>query len=205
MNKQPEAEQTPGPALRCLRGAAAPRAIVDDIKAVEALPDPARRQLYRVLGPCLGEEVADIDEPIERFCQEFGISGVELARALKACRFLLRHAATINMTAQEFGDDLLALGDTGALKEALSNGFDVAMKIVRDEIMRAALADHGKLLERVDWRVDQVTMSNRGEDLRLPVTVLTLGYREGGRHERITLQLGPDALRTLRVMCDRLL
>jgi hypothetical protein len=83
-------------------------------------------------------------------------------------------------------------------------GYEAAKVLVRHEIARAALADHGKVVERVDWRVDQVVTSNRGEKLGVPVAVVTLSYREGERRDRITLQLPPQALRELAAMCQRL-
>lgn len=173
---------------------------------VTRMPEAARRQLYRVLGPCLVEPVPSAaEERLDAFCRELGVADDELARALRACRFLLRHAAMADLSAAQFVEDLGRLGDTGAVEAALLSGYDAAKKVVRDEIARGALADHGKVVERIDWRVDHVTTSNRGDNLSLPVTVLTIGYREGGRRDRITLQLLPEELRQLRAMCDRLL
>jgi len=65
-------------------------------------------------------------------------------------------------------------------------GYEAAKAFVRREIHQAALADHGKVVERVDWRVDQVVTSNRGEKLGVPVAVLTLSFRRGsgGRGSR---------------------
>jgi hypothetical protein len=170
------------------------------------MPAAATRQLYRVLGPCLGERVPDgAERSIDQFCTDTGVSGAELARVLRACRFFLRQAAAFDLSATEMGEDLAALGDTGEIQAILLPGYEAAKSLVKGEIALAALADHGKLVEHVDWRVDRVTTSNRGEKLEVPVTVVTLRYREGELRSRITLQLLPAALRELRAMCDRLL
>jgi hypothetical protein len=199
--------QTSAPlALSCLRGRAATPEIVADLASVARLPEPARRQFYRALGPCLAEPVPRAaEERLDQFCRDFQADGELVTRAVRACRFLLRQAAMIDLDAQRFVEDLKRLGDTGEIEESLLPGYDMAKKVVRDEIARGALADHGKVVERIGWRVDHVVSSDRGAKLKLPVTVLTLAYREGDRRDRITLQLTPSVLRELRAMCDELL
>ncbi len=86
--------------------------------------------------------------------------------------------------------------------DILLAGYDAARAQVRRELMRGALLDHGNVLEGVDWRVDHVTTSSRGGVLREPVGVLTLRYRAGGKAERLTLQLVPEALRELHEACE---
>jgi hypothetical protein len=203
--EEPPPTSTP-PALRCLRGRSATPEIIADLRNVSRLPGPARQQLYRVLGPCLVEPVPRAaEERLDQFCQEFQVPGDDLARAVRACRFLLRQAAMLDLGTPELVEDLRRLGDTGEIEASLVPGYEMAKKVVRDEIARAVLADHGKVVERVGWRVEQITASNRGAKLRLPLTVLTLAYREGDRRDRITLQLTTEALRELRAMCDELL
>jgi hypothetical protein len=201
---EPTEKRVP-PALRCLRGRSVTPEIMADLDRIEAVPGAARRQLFRVLGPLLLEPVPDTKPKLDEFCRELGVPGDDLARVLKACRFLLRQAAMTNLTADQFAEDLVALGDTGALAASLLSGYDEALKLIRLEIMAGALADHGKALQQVSWRLDRIDVSNRGDRLDVPVVVLTLGYVEGGRRERITLHAGVDSLRELRAMCDRLL
>jgi hypothetical protein len=192
------------PALRCLRGQPAPPDIVPDLAAVKSWPDLARQQLFRVLGPCLAEPVPDVEKQLDQFSREFRVPGPDLARVIKACRFLLRRAAMTNLTLAEFVEDLASLGDGGELSECLVPGYDAAMQVVRVEIATAALVEHGKLLDRVSWRVDQVAFSNRGDKVGLPVVMLTLDFHEGGKRERLTLQVTPAALNELSAMCARL-
>jgi len=194
------------PALRCLRGRALTPEIVADLQAIKRFSEPARREIYRALGPCLVEPLPrSAEEHLNQFCRDFQVEGEHLSRAVRACRFLLRQAAMLDLGAPEFAEDLRKLGDTGEIEASLMPGYEMAKKVVRDEIARGALADHGKVVERVGWRVDQVVSSDRGTKLKLPVTVLTLAYREGDRRDRITLQLTAGALRELRAMCDELL
>lgn len=195
----------PAQGLRCLRGHAPTPDIVADLEVVGNFPAPARQQLYRVLGPCLADPVPNIEAQLDQFCLDFLISGPDLARAVKVCRLLLRQAAIVGLSAADFAKDLATIDDTGQLDAALMPGYDTAVQVVRAEILRGTFADHGKLVDRVSWRVDQISVSNRGDRIALPVVVVTLGYHEGGRRDRITLQMGPDQLRELRVMCDRLL
>jgi len=202
------ADPTPTPppdTLHCLGGQPPPPEVRADLALLPRLPAPAQQQLYRVLGPCLGEAVpSSIEKAVEDFCRAFQIDDAALARALRASRFLLREAAARDLPAAAFIEDLARLGQGEALAEILMPGYEAAKAMVRREILAAALADHGKVVERVDWRVDQVVTSNRGEKLQLPVAVVTLSYREGDRRDRITLQLPPEALRELSAMCQRL-
>jgi hypothetical protein len=200
------ATEQPTPPLRCLGGLPPPPDVVADLGALASLPLPARRQIYQVLGLCLVEPVPEaVDVEIDRFCRALSLDAAVLSRVLKASRFLLRQAAVIDLAAADFAADLVTLGDTGALHEALVPGYEAAKRVVRSEIARGALDDHGKVVERVAWRVDHVTASHRGQGLDVPVVVLTLGYREGQRQDRVTLQLLPDALLDLQAMCQRLL
>jgi hypothetical protein len=126
---------------------------------------------------------------------------------VRACRFLLRRAAAEDLAWPSLAEDLAALvgaDDAGALGDVLAPGYDTARAHVRSELVRRSLAAHGKLLESVDWRLDFVSTSSWGKNLRIPVVFLTLSYREGDRADRITLQLLPEALQTLKKLWDRI-
>jgi hypothetical protein len=192
------------PALRCLGGQRASLEIGADLSLLPTLPLPALRQLYRVLGPCLGEPVpSSADAQIDQFCRELNVDVAALARVVRASRFILRQAAMQDLSEEELAEDLARLGDTGAIRAALSPGYDTVKTVVRGEGARGALADHGKVVERVAWRVDNVIASSRGENLSGPVAVLSLWYRDGERQDHVTLQLPPDALAELRALCAR--
>lgn len=201
-------EPTPTPPslpLQCLGGRPPPAEMSADLALLPRLPAPARRELYRVLGPCLSEPVPGSVEPaLEDFRQAFQLDEGALARALRASRFLLRQAAMLDLPASAFAEDLGKLGHGEELAATLMPGYEAAKAMVRDELTSAVLADHGKVVERVDWRLDQVVSSNRGAQLGGPIAVVTLSFREGERRDRITLQLPAEALRELKAMCARL-
>jgi hypothetical protein len=191
--------------LQCLGGRPPPAEMAADLALLPRLPAPAKLEIYRVLGPCLAEPVPGSVEPaLDSFREAFQLDEGALARALRASRFLLRQAAMLDLPAGAFAEDLGRLGHGDALAAVLMPGYEAARAMVRTEITGAVLDDHGKVVERVDWRVDQVISSNRGQKLGLPVTLLTLSYREGERRDRITLQLPAEALQELKAMCARL-
>jgi hypothetical protein len=185
----------------------APAEIVGDLRKLLELPPRARQTLWDVLGVCLGAQIpAAAEARLTEFCKAHGADQGELAAAIKACRFLLRSAVSLDLSRAVFAEDLASLAGEGReLSELLLAGYDSAKKLIRAEILQGALADHGKLCEGIDWRVDYLASSNRGEKLRIPVAMLTLRYREGSQSDRITLQFLPDAIRDLRKICDQIL
>ena len=193
--------------LHCLGGISAPAEIVGDLRKLVDLPPLARQKLWEVLGPCLGAHIPPAAESrLTAFCQAHGADEGALAASIKACRFLLRSAVSLDLSRAVFAEDLGSLvGDGHEVSELLLAGYDSAKNLIRAEILQGALADHGKLCEGIDWRVDYLTSSNRGQKLRIPVAMLTLRYREGSRSDRITVQFLPDAIHDLRKICDQIL
>ena len=193
--------------LHCLGGISAPVEIVGDLRKLLDLPPRARQTLWEVLGMCLGAKIPpEAEARLTEFCKTHGADEGALGAAIKACRFLLRSAASLDLSRAVFAEDLANLSGEGQeLSELLLAGYDRAKNLIRVEILQGALADHGKLCEGIDWRVDYLTSSNRGEKLRIPVAMLTLRYREGSRSDRITVQFLPDAIKDLRKICDQIL
>jgi hypothetical protein len=179
--------------------------MVSDLRLFREFSEPARAQFYRVLGPCLPEPLPAIASHVAQFAREFGIDEGALMRAVRVSRFLVREASAHDMDAEQLRKDLAALGDGGELERSLLPGYAKARVLVRNEIATAVLVAHGRLLEKVDWRTEQITGSNFGEGIQLGIAVVTLSYRDGDRHDRITLQLSKESLEDLRSMCDRLL
>jgi hypothetical protein len=200
--------ETTGPGmLHCLAGSEAPAGIVDDLHRLAGLPDSARRHFWEALGPCLGEVLApEMEARLDQFCLAHGAAGRDVARAIKACRFLLRSAACTDLSRDLFAQDLTRLeADPPVLGPILLPGYDTAKARIRAEILRETLGDHGKLLEGIDWRLDSLAASSRGDKLRAPIATLTFRYQEGGRKDRITLHVLPETLQELKRICDRLL
>jgi hypothetical protein len=177
-----------------------------DIGRLAALPPGARERLWEALGPSLSEPLpAPVEAVLDGFCQRHEVAGNELARVLKACRFLVREASRVDLPRAGFAADLAALGAGAEVQRVLLAGYERGKAVVRGELLHAALAAHGKVLVGVDWRVDTVAASAGGAKLQAPVVMLTLRYEDGGRQERITLQAVPEALQELRRVCDQLL
>jgi hypothetical protein len=185
--------------LRCLRGKPTPPDLATDLRGLTRLPDAARAGLWSVLGPSLTEPLsAQAEGLLDAFCRAHRLRRDDLSRPVKACRFLLREAASANVERTVFVQDLRALcGRDDVLEQFFVAGYDAACQVVRQEVLQGTLADHGKLLTGVDWRLDSVQASSRGSKMRIPVALLTLRYREGDQARRITLQVLPETLRQL--------
>ena len=141
---------------------------------------------------------------IESFSGDYGLKEKDVAAALRSCDFLLRQAAALNMDEAPFRQDLAALseGDEQGAEVVLSQ-YEEAKAELRKAIIQESLADHGNVLVGIDWRVDNVTASDRGTNLNTAVVLLTLRYRDANRTERITLQLTPEGMKELKRFCDR--
>lgn len=193
--------------LHCLGGHAAPAEVVADFLAVRALPPAARGALWSALARCLGESIPKAaEEDLDRFCAAHAAEPAAVSRAIKGIRFVLREAAARDLSAPVVAEDLLAIseGDEETARVILS-GYEPAKAAIRSEIIRQSFGDHGRVLERVEWRLDHVTTSSRGERLRIPSVVMTFSYTEGDQKGRVTLHMPTDAVRGLRAMCDRIL
>lgn len=200
---RPPRPEPPSPRLHSLGGSSPPAGVTADLRRVLALPASAQQRLWEVLGPSLREPVEPrIGEQVTRFCAAHDVREAELAPAIRACRFLLRGAAAEDLSPPRFAEDLTALAgeDGAALGNVLLPGYEAARAHVRGELLRRSLADHGKLLEGAEWRLDTASAGSRGKNLSVPVVNLTLSYREADSVERLTLQLTPDVLHSLRTL-----
>jgi hypothetical protein len=193
--------------LHCMGGGAAPPGLAGDLERLTALPHEALQKLWQVLSPSLADVIApQTEELLDLFCAAFKIDKQELGRAIKACRFVIREAAQRDLPAGRLAEDLERLCPRHPLvKELVLAGYDSAKSQLRREILRSALADHGKLLVGVKWRLDAVQASERGTQLQAPVALLTLHYREGADAGRVTLQVLPDMMGELKIACEKML
>jgi hypothetical protein len=195
------------PALRCLEGELAPPGLREDLARVLLLPAEAKRRLWHVLGPSVSEPVPpDAERLLSDFCRAHQLEPEGFAHAIKACRFLIRESAGVDLQREGFLSDLEALHPASTeLRELLLAGFERAKTQVRAELIRRALADHGSVLVGVDWRIDTMSASSAAPRLGAPVAILTLRYREGETTRRLTLQVLPDMLAELKNACERIL
>jgi hypothetical protein len=200
----------PAPApvrLYCLGGGEAPSDLGADLRRLVRLPVEALQKLWQVLAPSLAESIAkETEQLLDLFCAAYKLDEEDLARALKACRFVIREAAQRDVPAEAVAEDLdrLCPGDP-LLKELVLAGYEPARAQIRHEIVKAAVADHGKLLVGIKWRVDAIQASEQGAKLGMPVALLTLHYLEGAEAGRVTLQVLPDMMGELRQVCEKVL
>jgi len=193
--------------LYSLGGAEAPPDLGADLRCLLGLPLGALQQVWQVLGPSLAEVIApETEQLLDVFCAAYKVNEDDVARAIKGCRFLIREAARLDVPAGALADDIDRLCPGEALvKELLLAGYEPARDRIRQEILRAAIADHGKLLVGVNWRVDAIQASERGAKLGMPIAMLTLHFRDGGEAGRVTLQVLPDMMGELKHVCDAVL
>jgi hypothetical protein len=184
-----------------------PPELADDLQLAAAMPESARALLWSLLGPCLTEPIPErMGRTLDRFAADHGIDGDALARAIRGCRAIVRGAALSDMDEAALAADLeTLLGPEPALTRLLSAGYAAAKTQVRGEAVRAAMVQHGSVLEGIDWRLDQVMASSAGGPARFPTVMLTLRYREAGRDRHLTLQATPERLRELQTICQTLL
>ena len=191
--------------LQALGGQPAPAEVERDLALILALPPSARTRFWEALGPCLVDPLpGTVEARLDAFCRAHDAGADNLARAVKAARFLVWQAGSRGLPRDAFAADLAGVSPSPEVTALLLAGYDAARAQVRRELLRGALLDHGNVLDGVDWRVDQVATSSRGGLLREPVGVITLRYHAGGKEERLTVQLVPEALRELHQACAEL-
>jgi hypothetical protein len=171
------------------------------------LPPEALAKIWQVLGPSLADTIPqDAEQLLDVFCVAYHLDEDDLARALKACRFILREAARIDLPVAQLADDLdRVCPDDPFIKEILIAGYDPARAQIRRDILHAALIDHGNLLIGAKWRLDTVQATEQGSNLRTPVALLTLQYRDGPDTKRLTLHVLPDMMGQLKEICEQVL
>lgn len=191
--------------LHALNGKPAPAGIDRDLRQLERLPEPAKKELWNVLMPSLLEPVpAAVETLLDTFCARHVVEADRLALVLKACRFLLREAALLDLDPLSFAMDVAALtADSREAQALLLARFDQAKSVVRRDI--GALLDHGKVLTAINWRVDKIAATDVGPQGDRLVAHLTLRYQDGDERGRITLQLTPQLLAELHQVCGAML
>lgn len=193
--------------LFCLGGGEPPPELGDDLRRLLRLPAEALQGIWRVLAPSVAETITpETERLLDEFCAAHAIDEDDLARAVKGCRFLVREAAQREVTADALAEDLERLcPDEPLIKELVLAGYEPARKQIRQELIKAAVSDHGKMLVGVRWRVDAIQASDGAAKLRTPVAMLTLHYREGAETGQVTLQVLPDMIEELSDVCKKVL
>lgn len=191
--------------LNCCRGNPAPSYVVVGWKRFISFPEEARNGFLSLLAPAMMEPADPQNRKrVGTFSNGHGLAEEDVVAAMRSCDFLLRQASMLDLNTDAFQQDLAELsgGDPQAAGPVLAN-YNAAKADLRQQIIRDTLADHGKVLVGLDWRVDNVTASDRGVRLNADVVFLTLRYRESNKVERITFQLTPEAVKELKLFCER--
>ena len=191
--------------LRCCQGATPPVPIVEGWKKFLDLPEAAAGEIWTVLEPGLLQRTDPATQAmLDSFCRAHGVKPEDLAGAVLGCGFLVERASALNLGVEDLKQDLATLSDGDPSRaESILSRYDELKTTIRQIMVEESLADHGKVLTGLDWRIDTVSASDRGADLQTSVIFLTLRYRDGDRHGRITFQLTPQALSQLRGFMGR--
>jgi hypothetical protein len=193
--------------LHCLGGGNTPPDLGADLLRLLRFPSEAQEKLWQVLVPCLAETLSkETEQLLDMFCAAYKVDDDDLALAVKACRFVIRGAARLDLPERALAADLDQLCPAEPrVKEVVLAGYGPAKDQLRREILAAAVADHGKLLVGVSLRLDTIQASERGARLQTPVALLTLHYREGAGGGRVTFQVLPDMMAELRKTLEQVL
>lgn len=193
--------------LVCLGGASATDELASDVRSLAAWPPRVIEHLWDLLEPNLAEPLpSDIEYRVRHFCRAHDVEPDQLGPGVRALRAFLRGAAYFDASPEQLMDDLVSLDPSATkLRDALAVGFDTAKQTVRSELQVRSLLDHGKVLEKLSWRVDRMAASQHGRDFDSAVVWMTLSYREGDERGRISLQAPPALLRELHAMCTTVL
>lgn len=195
--------------LQCLGGAGAPDELRADLRRLADFPDDAREQIWDVLGLALNERLPpDIDARGMAFSEAHDIPPQDVASVLRAYRMLLRNAFLQGAPPKALADDLELVGGESArgekLRASILPGYPAAKALLEQEASGGAIADHGATLVDVDWRLDRVVASTRGDANDALVAMLTFTLHDGAESRRVTVQALPDVLERLEVACSRI-
>lgn len=198
---------SPPPTLHAAGGARPPPDLAGDLGRLAAMRPEAVAKLWQALGPCLSDPGSEeTARTLDVFCAAYGVDEDDLARGIKACRYLIEGGARLDLPAEKVAEDIGRLcPEAPEIGTVLLAGYEPVKAEMRRAIVASALAEHGKLLLGVQWRVDVVDSSDRGARLGVPVVMLTLRYREGSEERRITLQALPDMMGQIKGICEHVL
>jgi hypothetical protein len=169
------------------------------------LPRGAQANLWHLVRLGLEEpETPEHRQLFENYAVRFEANPGHLLGAVRACQFVLREAAARNVEQDGFAADLdiLCAGDRAVL-ELLAPHYLRVKNQLRLQMLEDTLADHGNVLVGFDWRIDSVNVSNHGELDQVPIVFMNLAYRNGEEKKKLSLQLSPSAVASLKAFWER--
>lgn len=191
--------------LRCMQSGPAPPEIIAGWKRFRELPPAARANIWQLLAPVLLQPAGPAQAArAEQFSAEHEVSVDDLALSVQSCAFVISRASALDLGVEDFQQDLVALsGGSTELSEVLVGRYEAIKGDCRKAIIHKSLADHGKVLVGLDWRVDNLKASSHGANLETVVILLTLRYQDGEKLDQLTLQLTPSSFETLKTFMER--
>ena len=200
MKDDSEGQSVRGPVWHCFPDGTPPEQVVVGWRMLLQLPPAALRNLWHLLTLALEQpENPDSRQLIEGYAQRYDANAGNVLGAVRACDFLLRQGASLNLDEAAFRADLVALsgGSPAGVDLILPRYVDVRQRL-RERLLEDTLADHGNVLVGFDWRVDAVHLSNHGQMDDTTVVLLNLRYRSGNEQKNLAVQLPPRALASLK-------
>jgi len=191
--------------LNCLGGADAPKEFVEGWKKFLAFPRDAQSDFWEIVQQALVVPSAPaIQEAGNQFCARHSVAVDDGISALQTCAKLVGQAAALDLSQEQFRDDLIRLcSEDPVAAEFVASRYQQAKQNLRGTILGAVLADHGKVMTGISWRVETVQASDRAANLNATVVHLTLLYQEGTETGRVSLQLTPETLQRLKAFTNR--
>lgn len=201
----PDGSSSERPPLSTCQGQPAPVPVQEGWENLLTLPTSA----LQGFGELFTATVADMEEEslgqaVTAYCGQYGLDTQAVIDSIRACQFLLRQAAVLDLDASAFASDLAKLSgeEVGPLRVIMSRYAPLKSR-VRDGLMLQALMDHGKVLVDLDWRVDRVSASNRLANPGSDVVILSMELRSTSGSERVTMHLPAQSLKLLHDFCSR--
>jgi hypothetical protein len=169
------------------------------------LPHGAQSHLWHLIRVGLEEpETAEHRPLLDSYAMRFEANPAHLLAAVRTCQFLLRHAAARRVQQADFLHDVARLSaGSSVAAELLAPHYARVTGQLRLKLLEDTLADHGNVLVGFDWRIDTVNLSNHGELEGIPVVFMNLAYRQGEETKKLSLQLAPSALASLKAFWER--
>jgi hypothetical protein len=192
--------------LNCFTGQTAPPLVLEGWRQLAAFPAASREPFWLLLAQVLMQPGSPTNPNlVAMLCKQFTIEPQAMLAAIGCCESLFKQAAALDLSEAQFRQDLEALGGAPYdLIQFIQARFPEAKQVLRRQILMDSLAAHGKVMTNLEWRLDQVMHSSKGNHLSTEIVLLTLHYQEGRNQGTVTLQLTREAAQMLRRFCERL-
>ncbi|MEJ2039666.1 MAG: hypothetical protein P8X55_12155 [Desulfosarcinaceae bacterium] len=186
MTETPEAGATPA-GLNCFEGQPPPAVVAEGWKQLAAIPKKSWESFWLLLAPVVMNPGSTANKDlVTLFCKEHDIAPESLLVAMGCCELLLKQAAALNLSKEIFRRDLAVLAgdDSDELVHFVVQRFAGAMKGIRRQIFMESLSTHGKVMTGLDWRIDKVKHSSKGNHFDTDIVFLTVHFRRAGARAR---------------------